>query len=175
MTNRCRAASEGFTLLELLVTIAVVAIVTATAVPAFRSFVLADRSLTQGTSLLLSMNLARSEAIKQDLANGVTVCTSTNGVSCTGTSNWAQGWIVLGSASQTPISVVPALANGSTLSVTPPVTQLTFRSDGSATPTAFTLCDPRGSQYARYTQVTLTGRVTVTVGYDLSHNPLSCP
>src|ERR1700679_2705692 len=126
---------------------AVVAILMATAVPAFRSLVLSDRSLTQGTSLLLSMNLARSEAIKQDLANGVTVCTSTNGVSCTGTSNWAQGWIVLGSTSQTPISVVPALANGSTLSVTPALSQETFRSDGSATPAAFTLCDPRGSQY----------------------------
>ena len=175
MMNRCRAPSEGFTLLELLVTIAVVAIITATAVPALRSFVLADRSLTQGTSLLLSLNLARSEAIKQDLANGVTVCTSTNGVSCTGTTNWAQGWIVLNSVQSTPISVVPALANGSTLSVTPATTQVTFRSDGSATPAAFTLCDPRGSQYARYTQVMLTGRVTATVGYDLSHNPLSCP
>jgi type IV fimbrial biogenesis protein FimT len=176
MTSRYQGASAGFTLLELLVAIGVAAIVAAIAVPAFRSFTLADRSLTQGTSLLLSLNMARSEAIKQDLADGVTVCTSTDGLSCNGTTNWAQGWIVLSSASQSaPISVVPALSTGSTLSVAPATTQVTFWSDGSATPTAFTLCDPRGSQYARYTQVALTGRVTATVGYDLSHNPLSCP
>lgn len=176
MTSRHQRSNAGFTLLELLVTIAVIAIVTSIAVPAFRSLVLSDRSLTQGTSLLLSLNLARSEAIKQDLANGVTVCTSTDGVTCTGTSNWAQGWIVLSSASQsTPISVIPALPNGSALSVTPATTQVTFRSDGSATPVAFTLCDSRGWQYARYTQVAFTGRVTATLGYDLSHNPLSCP
>lgn len=173
-----RATNAGFTLIELVVTIAVAAILTAISVPAFRSFLLNDRSMTQATSLLLSLNLARSEAVKQDLSSGVTVCPSSDGATCNGSANWAQGWIVLGSSANAPIGVVAPLAAGSTLSVNPTGTsQVTFNSDGSAsTAAAFTLCDPRGAQFARYTQVTLTGRVAApAVGQDTTGNALTCP
>ena len=173
-----RASNAGFTLLELVVTMAVAAILTAISVPAFRSFLLNDRSMTQATSLLLSLNLARSEAIKQDLSSGVTVCPSSDAATCNGSANWAQGWIVLSSSATAPIGVVAPLAAGSTLSVNPAgTTQVTFQSDGSAsTATAFTLCDPRGAHFARYTQVTLTGRVAApAVGQDASGNALTCP
>lgn len=173
-----RATHAGFTVLELAVTMAVAAILTAISVPAFRSFLLNDRSMTQATSLLLSLNLARSEAIKQDLSSGVIVCASSDGATCNASANWAQGWIVLSPSANAPIGVVAPLAAGSTLSVNPTgTTQLTFNSDGSASTTAaFTLCDPRGAQFARYTQVTLTGRIAApAVGQDISGNALNCP
>ena len=176
-----RSSSAGFTLVELIVTIAVAAILTAISVPAFRSFLLNDRSVSQATSLLLSLNLARSEAIKQDLASGVTVCPSTDGATCNGGANWAQGWIVLSSTASgatAVISVVPSLATGSTLSVTPTgTTQITFLSDGSASTVAdFTLCDSRGAQFARYTDVSATGRVSAPpVGQNTAGTALTCP
>ena len=174
-----RARNAGFTLLELVVTMAVAAILTAISVPAFRTFLLNDRSMSQATSLLLSLNLARSEAIKQDLSGGVTVCPSSDAATCNGSANWAQGWIVLSSSATAPIGVVAPLAAGSTLSVYPAsTTQVTFQSDGSAgtTETDFTLCDPRGAHFARYTQVTTTGRVAApAVGQDALGNALTCP
>src|SRR5580704_9506214 len=107
------ARSLGFTLVEILITIAVAAILTAAAVPAFRSFLQNDRAMTQSTSLVLSLNVARSEAIKQDISGGVSVCPSTDGLTCSGASMWEQGWIVLGSAAgSVPTQVVPSLSIG---------------------------------------------------------------
>ena len=54
--------------MELIITILVAAILTAIAVPAFDSFVKNDRDSAQVNSLAYSMNYARSEAVKRDLA-----------------------------------------------------------------------------------------------------------
>ena len=65
---RRRRPASGFTLMELIITILVAAILTAIAVPAFDSFVKNDRDSAQVNSLAYSMNYARSEAVKRDLA-----------------------------------------------------------------------------------------------------------
>ena len=61
-----RSHSKAFTLLELLVTIAVVAIVTAVAAPSFTNIV--ERQRVSGVSYALrsSIEFARSEAIKRN-------------------------------------------------------------------------------------------------------------
>ncbi|HEY4447872.1 MAG TPA: GspH/FimT family pseudopilin, partial [Steroidobacteraceae bacterium] len=89
----CRR-SAGFTLVELLVTVVVLSILLGLAVPAFRTFMQNDQQWVQQNNLVLALNAARSEAIKQDVFGGVQVCSSTDGATCTG-SPWNQGWIVL--------------------------------------------------------------------------------
>lgn len=81
----------GFTLLELLVTISIAAILMSIAIPSFNSQ--RERSLVTGASndLLADILLARSEAVKR--STRVTVCTSSNMTSCGGAS-WADGWII---------------------------------------------------------------------------------
>lgn len=168
---------EGFTLVELMVTTAVAAILMAVAVPAFRTFLQNDRAMTQSTSLILSLNTARSEAIKQDVGGGVWVCQSSDGSTCTGSTAWAQGWIVVSSATgSVPTVVVPSLSTGSSVSEAGSATKVIFYSSGAVqAPVAFTLCDSRGATKARYVQVTVTGRVSSAVGKDLTGNALACP
>lgn len=171
------AATEGgFTLIELVVTISVAAILMALAVPAFQNFLRNDREWTVANSLVMSLNAARSEAIKQDTS--VSVCPTANGVSCS-TTAWARGWIVLsGAAGATPVFTIPALATGMTLTEASGLTAVTFLSTGMvAAPASFTLCDPRGASDARYVQVNLTGSIasSPTVGQALSGAPLTCP
>ena len=65
-----RRATGGFTLIELLVTIVVLSILLGLAVPAFRSLMQNDQQWVQQNNLVLSLNAARSEAIKNDMPGG---------------------------------------------------------------------------------------------------------
>jgi type IV fimbrial biogenesis protein FimT len=85
----------GFTLVELLVTISIVAILLALAIPSMDDAALNGKLRSQANAFLSTLHIARSEAIKR---NGrVVVCKSADGAACVadGTgSGWEQGWIV---------------------------------------------------------------------------------
>ncbi|WP_345778718.1 GspH/FimT family pseudopilin [Stenotrophomonas sp. Y6] len=87
------SAGAGFTLIELMVTVAVLAIIAAIAVPAMQGLVAANRLSAASTELVTALQLARSEAIRRNAA--VTVCGSDNGTSCASTTDWSR-WIVTG-------------------------------------------------------------------------------
>jgi type IV fimbrial biogenesis protein FimT len=175
-----QAAARGFTLIELLVTITVGGILLGLAVPAFRSFLQNDKLMTEANSLVISLAAARAEAIKQDVAGGVSVCASSDAATCN-SANWAQGWIVLSAAGGPPIQVVGGLPTGNTMTEANGQSQVTFVSSGQTTSAAnayaFTICDTRGAAFARYTQVSVTGRVASsnTPGQDLTGAALACP
>lgn len=84
-------SSKGFTLIEMLVTLAVLALLLGLAVPSYRTFVLDNRTTSQANDLLASLQLARSEAIKRGVR--VTVCKSGDGATCTSFEGWEQGWL----------------------------------------------------------------------------------
>jgi len=84
--------NTGFTLLELIVTLAIVAILLTVGVPSLRTFIQGNQLISSTNELLSALHVARSEAIK---SNGrVTVCESSNGTSCATTGDWKNGWIV---------------------------------------------------------------------------------
>ena len=87
-----RSVSAGFTLIELMVVVALVAILQTLAAPAFSSMVNSMRLSTAVNSLFSSLLLARSEAIKRN-ARAV-VCKSVTGDACVTSGGWEQGWIV---------------------------------------------------------------------------------
>jgi type IV fimbrial biogenesis protein FimT len=87
-----RSAGAGFTLIELMVVVALAALLQSLALPAFRGFVNSMRLTVAVNSLFTSLLLARSEAIKR---NGrAVVCKSASGEACVTSGNWEQGWIV---------------------------------------------------------------------------------
>jgi len=83
-------SSKGFTLIELIVTLTVGAILFAVAIPAYKSTMTRNRIETLMSELTRSLNIARSEAIKRGTT--VTVCKSADQTNCGGT--WSNGWIV---------------------------------------------------------------------------------
>lgn len=86
------ARSSGFTLIELMITLALAAIILSAAVPSFRALVQNNRITAQVNEFITALSLARSEAVKRGVS--VRVCTSVNGASCAGGGDWEQGLIV---------------------------------------------------------------------------------
>lgn len=136
--------AHGFTLIELMVTIAVLAVVLAMAFPSFRGITNANRLSAASNEWLAIAQIARMEAIRR---NGrVVICPSTNGTSCGGTS-WQRvitfvdlnrdgaaggaGETVLREATfDAPVlvSVSPAISGAT------PANRITLRSNGLAYP-----------------------------------------
>lgn len=83
---------RGITLLELLVTMGLVAILMGIAMPSFRYVTNANRVSGEINGLLADMQYARAEAIKE--GGDVVVCSSSGGASCSGAATWQTGWIV---------------------------------------------------------------------------------
>lgn len=171
-----RISKRGFTLIELMVTVAVLAILITVAIPNFQTFLLNSRMASQTNDVITALSLARSEAVKR--AANVTVCASSNSTTATPTctGGWAQGLIVRDAAG-TVIRVQPALGGASTLSGgTDVASTITFTASGRTTiPTTATapsttlrLCPP--SPYVvqgRAIQIEPTGRSNFT--------PVTCP
>ncbi|MCR6495833.1 GspH/FimT family pseudopilin [Thermomonas sp. S9] len=87
------AAARGFTLVELMVTVSVIAILAVVAVPGMTALINSSRLNGQSEEMLSSLQLARAEAVRRNAR--VTVCPSTDGSTCTSSTSWTQ-WIVRG-------------------------------------------------------------------------------
>ena len=83
---------SGFTLVELMVTLAVGIIILAIGVPAFMSMLSTNQAAGYANDLVGAIRLARSEAVKR--AATATVCASNaTQTGCSGNA-WNNGWIV---------------------------------------------------------------------------------
>lgn len=82
---------RGFNLIELMVAIALLAILLGWGVPTFRQITRNNSVTVANNDLVTSLNLARSEALRRN--RPVSVCASGNGEDCNGDEDWAGGWI----------------------------------------------------------------------------------
>lgn len=161
----------GFTLIELMVTIAVLGILLSIAIPSFQNMVLNSRITAQANQAITALNYARSEAIKR--AAPATVCSTNNGTACAGSTNWSTGWMVFADADgdgtvdagEAVLRVWPALGGSNTLTAGARV-RVTFTATGFATGfnDTFRLCDSRGKDHARAIIINAMGRSYVEKG-----------
>jgi len=90
--RRFAFAMRGVTLVELMVTIAVAAILLAVAVPGFLQIVQSNRLTSATNEFMAAINFARSEAIKR--GQSVWLCKTADGAACTLSGNeWETGWM----------------------------------------------------------------------------------
>lgn len=97
---------DGFTLLELMVTLAVAAILVTIAIPSYRGLVQRNALTASVNDLVGDLNYARSEAVTR--GQSVYLCQSSDQASCTKDSDWGKGWIVYAPA---PPTVTPSKDN----------------------------------------------------------------
>jgi type IV fimbrial biogenesis protein FimT len=119
---------RGFTLIELMVTIAFLAIVMTLAVPSFEQTIASSRLTSAATDVYSSLLQARSDAISQ--GERMTVCKSSDGSTCIlGTTTWSVGWITFVDSSRT---VSPSADAGETVTYIVQATNPSITVSGNA-------------------------------------------
>ena len=171
---------QGFTALELVVTMAIVAILLATGVPAIKNYSWNLRMKAAMDLLQTDLNLARGFAISHNIQT--IICPATEANDCSGQSTWQDGWIVFTdlNADRQKQEGEPLLKQaGATamlnINSSGSRSNLRFYSNGSApgSNTTILFCDRRGAAHAGTITVSNSGRIRIrTNGSEPSEN---CP
>lgn len=187
--NSKRRGHTGFTLLELLISIMLMALLLAIGLPALHNLVLNSRITAATDKFLSALSLARSEAIRR--GQQVTMCHSADLKSCDSgnAKNWDEGWIIFTDPNadgdieqnnnEAVLRVVAGINNGVTISSGGHFSQYVAylpsgmsRSNMGAGNGSFSFCDERGSDYAKKIILNVTGRPRVA---DASQASIDCP
>jgi len=174
MSTRASLPQQGFTLVELLVAMTIVAILMAIAIPSYNALILNTTASQYANSMAESALLARGEAIRRNAA--VTVCISTDGATCgSGSGGWEQGWLVscktndlvtcdTAGASTLVIRYQGAAKSGWKITEASGLANLNFDPSGTgATTASMTVCraTPTVGEQQRLVRIGATGRPTV--------------
>lgn len=135
MSNNPTYFSAGLTLIEVLVVVAIIAILSAIAAPSFLPATQKFRVLGEASSLLNTITFTRSEAIKRGIP--ITMCASANGASCLSSNEWHKGWIVFTDEDGdqtvgTILKVQPSIKGSDTITPDSAISSVSFNRDGFA-------------------------------------------
>ena len=177
---RITMRAGGFTLIELMITISIVAVIAMIGIPAMGDFILNNRIRSQSGNLMLQLTHARSEAMRT--ASRVTICPGqvsdvTGDPVCNGTTAWENGWVSFvdtnkdpeENSGEKPLLISTALDGNNTLRSAVFSTYISFSPNGwladppdADQPWSFALCDSRGfGNDARAIVIALAGRIKV--------------
>ena len=163
--------ARGFTIVELMITLVVAAVLLGLAAPSFSRFLADNRLTTQINDFTVALSTARTEAITRNTTAGV--CTSNGGTACAAGS-WQGGWLVFFVCTAADPSCAPGstvlsaihepLAGGNTF--TGATTTVTFNNLGTvavASAGTYTLCDPTYGK-TKIITINLSGQSSLSEG-----------
>jgi type IV fimbrial biogenesis protein FimT len=169
-----RITQHGFTMVELIVVISIVGILMAIGAPSYRYVTTANRIAGEINGLLGDLQFARAEAIKE--GSTVSVCASSDGATCSGSSTWTTGWIVftdtgaIGTVDGTDavLRAQKAVTGGDSLAADNNIAAITFNREGFARNLPGTVNikvhDPTAnSGYTRCLNLTIVGAMSTVV------------
>ena len=161
----------GFTLLELMVILAVASILLSVGVPSFRGVVMDNRMVGSANQFVTAVNMARNSAVR--FQRNATVCSSTDWdqalPTCNGTADWSTGWIVWvdkdrdGATDANEIIAVHEPLHDSITFTATANDSFSYDSRGFGLTAADTvsLCDSRSGENGRVIRVNNVGRTNV--------------
>jgi len=157
--------ARGFTLIEMMTAIFILAVLVSLTIPSFREATLSSRLSGFANDIVASTQLARSEAIKRNVT--VTLCASSDGETCDDPAGWEAGWIVVadeGGTNEALIHHHPALPQEFRMAQTGGVASVLFPPTVVAgNEVTLTVCraEPEGSQ-ERVVTITAARNARVT-------------
>ncbi len=151
--------TTGFTLVELLITITVLATLLILSTPSFKTLLMNNRILAKADALTNALNYARNSALTQNMSVVACPFAAADSTAC-GTS-WQNGWIIVTQPTTGAQILLLSYPNGTNDPVlSSATTSVTFDLRGITTTQAnFKLCDDRGGAFARSVKVLPTGFV----------------
>lgn len=149
---------KGFTLVELMVTVAVLGIVAAIAAPSFGRMINHNQLVSSSNEMIAAMQVARTEAVSRRATT--TFCPSKDGANCSGAAG--SEWIVFatknGAKTQLrSVSVNPKVTLKTSANVTGANTSIAF------TPSGFVQVGARNSGTISLCAASLTGQNAVDI------------
>jgi len=152
----------GFTLIELMITLAIASILISMAVPSFTHSIQNNKVLAETNMLLSAIAYARSEAIKR--GNKVTICASKSFSATTpcDSNDWSDGWVIysaVDSSQSRNNTILKVQQDPMSNTIKATVDSLTFDSLGMTIAASdITVCDSTKTVDAMSASVSMTGR-----------------
>lgn len=179
-TVRLRGAVSGFTLIELIVTIAVAALLLTLAIPSFEEVINNNRLTAAANEMMASLQATRMESIRRNRRTVLCLSGTPDAATPACSGSGARGWIVFKdddkNAAPTSAEVVRTTGIQQRVqTIASPAfgTRVTFRSDGLAYDSAgnllaasIALCIPttRPATNIRYVNIGAGSRVSIAKG-----------
>ena len=163
-------SNNGFSIIELLATVALVSFLFSVAIPSVSSLSQKDRATNAANTLVATLNAARGEAITRNMR--LTVCQSENRTEC-GTGGWDKGWILFTDAGvpgevdidDKILHFSEPLFDDMRLSSNRFESYISFYSDGTSNDTgSFQLCNINDQDSVTSICISKTGRMTLNDG-----------
>jgi len=172
--------ANGLTLIELLATLTLVAVVSMVGIPALGDLIMSQRMTTQINGFVHGVFLAKQSA--HTLQTETVICKSPTGRRCEPNADWTDGWLMFANldrdypanvdTDEPVLAVGEAFRNGSILANR---SAFVFRAfEIRSTNGTLVFCDKRGAQFATALVISYTGRPRIATTRP-GGEPLQCP